>query len=364
MAASFMSGCYRRAAVAIAPATLLLVSLLGRTAMSDERTIPISEARLRFERVKAAYKESDSVAFSRKVDDCLSAIEKQYGTEVPASALVKAISNLKNAVPDPAAKTGAAQRAAASAASSEGPPGGIHIERTPVGFVLRASAGSFGYAITWLVFAGVLALLPFRLGGEINSESFRGGQGIAWIIWASALLVLIGVAAFAWFGQIRITMTGSHGEIFSGLGLLGRTHRFEWSDFSDVRDHEFQYTGRRTTRTGHDIQLSGPSASYRFGKDLGDAPRAFIVAFLRKEALGRHDAPGVGRTIAIDRVQESLEQARRYYRGPDLQRFASAIDELSFSLQSQFGDGVPADELSRRLDKLAADTGMRIRIEY
>ena len=138
-----------------------------------------------------------------------------------------------------------------------------------------------------------------------------------------------------------------------------------WSDFSDVRVHEFaQSTATRTTRTVHDVQLSGPTASYRFCKDLDDAPRAFIVAFLREEALGRHDAPGTGRIIAMDRVQESLEQASRYYRGSDPQGFASAIEELSTSLRSQFGEGVPADELAVRLDKFAADTSVRIRFEY
>ena len=350
--------------MAIAPATLLLISLLGQPAMSDERTIPIAEVRQRFERVKAAYQEPDSLAFYRRVDDRLTAIEKRYGADVPMSALVKAISDLKNTVPDSPTKTGEPPSAAASAASPKSPPGGIRIERTPDGFVLRVSAGSFGYAIAWLVFAGVLAVLPFRLGGEINSETLQGGQGIGWAMWALVLLVLIGVAAFAWLSQIRITKTGGHGEIFTGVGPLGRTRRLEWSDFSDVREREFaQYTGTRTTRTGHDIELTGPSASYRFGKDLDDAPRAFIVAFLYKEALGRHDAPGTGRTIAMDRVLESLDQARRYYRGPDPERFAAAIHELSASLRSEFRDRVPADELARRLDRFAADTGMRIRIE-
>jgi hypothetical protein len=233
-----------------------------------------------------------------------------------------------------------------------------------VGFVLQVSTGSFGYGIAGLVFAGVLAALPFRLGAAISSESFRGGHGIGWILCAAVWLFLVGAAVFASLGQIRVTKTGDHGEIFSGLGPLGRTRRFEWSDFPDVRDREFTYTGTRATRTGHDIQLSGASASYRFGKGLDDAPRAFIVAFLREEARGRHDAPGTGRMIAMDRVQESLDQSRRYYSRPDPQRFASAIDELSTSLRSQFGDHVPAGELARRLDKLGADTGMRIRIEY
>jgi hypothetical protein len=360
-----MGNYYRYAAVAIAPATLLLISLLGRPAMGDERNIPMSEVRQRFERVKATYQGPDSVEFSRKVDARLDELEKHYGADVPISAMVKAISDLKNAPPDPATKTGALPPAAASVTPPKGPPGGIRIERTPVGFVLRISAGSFGSAIAFVVFAGVLAALPFRLGAEINSESFQGGQGIAWTLWAAALLVLIGAAVFAWFSQIRITKTGDRGEIFSGLGPLGRTHRFEWSDFSDVRDHEFaQYTGKRTTRTGHDVELSGPSANYRFGKDLDVARRAFVVAFLREEALGRHDASGAGRTIAMDRIQESLDQARRSYRGPDAQRFGSTIDELSASLRSQFGDRVPGDELARRLERLAADTGTRIRVEY
>ncbi len=367
MAASFMSDCFRHAAGAVAPATLLLISLLGRLAMSNERTIPISEVRQRFERVKADYPEPETAEFRRKVDECLAAIEKQYGAEVPMSAMIKAISALKSALPDSATKTDTPPHAAASAASPKGPPRGIRIERTPAGFVLRVSSGMVGYTVAFLVLAGILAVLPFRLGAEINSETLQGGQGAAWAVWAAALLVLIGAAVFAWFSQIRITKTSDRGEIFSGVGPLGRTHRFEWSDFSDVRDHEFaEYTGTRwrTTRTAHDVQLSGPSASYLFGKDLDDASRAFVVAFLREQALGRHDAPGTGRVIAMDRVQESLEQARRYYRGPDAQRFASAIDELSTSLRSQFGDRVPADEIARRLDKLAADTGMRIRVDY
>ena len=358
-----MGDYYRYAARAIAPATLLLISLLGRPAMSDERTIPISEVRQRFESVKEK-QGPGSTEFNRKVDDCVSALEKQYGPEVPVSALIKAISSLKNAPPGPAATTGAPPRAPASGASSTDPPAGVRIERTPLGFVLRASDGSFGYAIAWLVFAGVLAALPFRLGAEINSESFQGGQGIAWGLWAAGLVVLIGAAVFSWFGQIRVTKTSGSGEIFSGLGPLGRTRRFEWTDFSDVGVHEFSRdAGKRTTRTFHDVELTGPSASYRFGEDLDDAPRAFIVAFLREEALGRHDAPGTGRTIDMARVQESLAEARRYYRGPDAPRFAAAIDELSASLRSQFSDRVPAIELGRRLDQFAADTGVRIRIE-
>jgi hypothetical protein len=351
--------------MAIASAALLLLSLLGRPAMSQERTISISEVRQRFERVKADYQEPDSAEFRRKVDDSLAAIEKQYGADVPMSALIKAISALKAALPDSPTKTDSPPRAAASASSPAGPPSGIRIDRTPAGFVLRVSAGMVGYTFAWLVVAGVLGVLPFRLGAEINSDSFQGGQGAAWGLWAAALLVFIGVAVFVWFSQIRITKTGDHGEVFRGVGPLGRTHRFEWSDFSDVRDHIFaEDTGRRTTRTSHDIELSGPSATYRFGKELDDRARAFIVVFLNEEALGRHDAPGTGRIIAMDKVQESLQQARRFYRGPDPERFASAIDELSASLRLQFAGGVPAGELARRLDKLAADTGIRIRIEY
>jgi hypothetical protein len=66
--------------------------------------------------------------------------------------MVKAVSDLKNAVPDSVAIGG---RAAVPASLPQGPPDGIRIERAPVGFVLR-----FGYTTVWLVFAGVLAVNP------------------------------------------------------------------------------------------------------------------------------------------------------------------------------------------------------------
>ena len=41
------------------------------------------------------------------------------------------------------------------------------------------------------------------------------------------------------------------------------------------------------------------SARYRFGRGRDDAPRVFLVACLREEALGRHDAPGARRIIGL-----------------------------------------------------------------
>jgi hypothetical protein len=84
---------------------------------------------------------------------------------------------------------------------------------------------------------------------------------------------------------IRIAKTGAEGEIFTGIGSLGRTRRVRWNDFYGAGDKAVAYySNARFGRTSHFISLHGTSGSFK--SDLNDEQRAFVIAFLREHIFG------------------------------------------------------------------------------
>ena len=85
------------------------------------------------------------------------------------------------------------------------------------------------------------------------------------------------MGAVASFREIRIAKTGDSGEIFTGIGRVGRTHRLLWSDFSGVGDRELAtYSSGRFSRTTHYVGLNGTSMEYKFGSELNRQQQAFV----------------------------------------------------------------------------------------
>jgi hypothetical protein len=96
------------------------------------------------------------------------------------------------------------------------------------------------------------------------------------------------MGAVASFREIRIAKTGDSGEIFTGIGRVGRTHRLLWSDFSGVGDRELAtYSSGRFSRTTHYVGLNGTSMEYKFGSELNRQQPAFVIAFLREHVFAQ-----------------------------------------------------------------------------
>jgi hypothetical protein len=92
------------------------------------------------------------------------------------------------------------------------------------------------------------------------------------------------VGGFVW---TVIAKEGDGGEIFTGIGRVGRTHRLRWSEFSGVGDRDVAaYSSGRFSRTNHYVGLSGTSKEYKFGAELTDEQRAFVITFLHEHVFG------------------------------------------------------------------------------
>jgi hypothetical protein len=262
----------KKAAIALLTIAALAMVVSAQD-MKPARTIGIEEVRQRLEKTKAG---------AQAIDSIVSSMRAQYGDQVPVVEAVRFISKFQPLSGEPVA--------IAPMPPPKETPDGVAAEITPDGFLVRASCRSFVTAALWAIFGGVLAVLPFRIWGDlirdVRMDGLTVGTAILLAVWASAALYIGVLGAFAIFGEIRISKTGDAGEIFTGISTpiskVGRTHRLRWSEFNGVGDREqSMYPSGRSNRTTHSIGLSGNSQSYTFGSGLSESQRAFVIAFLR-----------------------------------------------------------------------------------
>jgi hypothetical protein len=253
-----------------------LAMLASAQDMKPGRTIGIEEVRQRLEKTQAD---------AQAIDSIVNSLRAQYGGQVPVVEAVRFIAKFQITL---------GEAGAAAPTPPETMPDAGTVEITPDGFLLRVSCRSFVTAALWAVFGGVLLVLPFRIWGDlirdVRVDGLTVGTGILLAVWVSAVLYIGVLGAFAIFGEIRISKTGDAGEIFTGIGNIGRTHRLRWSEFNGVGDREgTSYSSGRFSRTTHSIGLSGSSQSYVFGSNLTEQQQASVIEFLRSHVFARLD---------------------------------------------------------------------------
>ena len=174
----------------------------------------------------------------------------------------------------------------------EKPPQGVRFEETQDGFVLRASCRSFTDTIMRVGLASVVSWLPFRLWWDLIRD-FWTYEGLNfWLtclflgVWAAAIAYADWIALLSLFGEIRITKIGRTGEIFSGIGSIGRTRRIVWDDFAGVREIETRSESKGRASVTRYVTLEGASKHCKFGWQLPEDARTFIVAALREHVFG------------------------------------------------------------------------------
>jgi hypothetical protein len=129
--------------------------------------------------------------------------------------------------------------------------------------------------------AGVLSSLPFVLWWDLIRGVWTDQRASFWTtlaflaVWAAAIGYADAVALVSLFGEIRITKAGDDGAIFTGIGKLGWTHRFRWSQFQGVSDMESLVDANGRTAVTRYIVLIAPSKRYKFGWQLPDDRRAY-----------------------------------------------------------------------------------------
>ena len=164
------------------------------------------------------------------------------------------------------------------------PPGGAWVKNQGLDSEVGATTRS------WVA----LILVPFALvwsggslggiyGTQIAKGQFELGQSLFGIPFLIGSLVLVPIALMTIFGKVVVRRSGDQGSVFIGFGLIGWTRRFRWSEIRAVRStlSTWQQNGRNMPL----IELQG-SKPIRFGSQLSENRRNFMIAVLKRQMLG------------------------------------------------------------------------------
>ena len=172
-------------------------------------------------------------------------------------------------------------------------PDGVWFERTADGFRLRAPCRSFTDTVTRVGLAAVVSWIPFKLWWDLI-RNFWSDQGLSfWLtagfltIWGAAIVYVDTIALVSLFGAVRVARRGDSGEIFTGIGKLGWTHRLTWSDFDGASGVTVQLDSDRPSSKSRYVVLRGPAKRYKFGWQLPLERQGAIIAALNEHVFTR-----------------------------------------------------------------------------
>ena len=131
---------------------------------------------------------------------------------------------------------------------------------------------------TSVVFAGLFVWI----GSRQPLPSF-----VFWCVhlWLAFFLLFVFLGAMRLGGRIEITIQGGQGTVFTGVGDLGRTQHFDWTDAVEIQDQHITSRGVDY----HEIVLHA-AKKIRTGKFLTKDQSSEILQTLRQ--LQRTKQPG------------------------------------------------------------------------
>ncbi len=130
-------------------------------------------------------------------------------------------------------------------------------------------------------------LVPFMLvwsgasiggiyGSQIVNGKFDPLLSLFGIPFLLGSIFFWGVAIMSIWGRIEVTIRGDDGELFTGVGPIGRRRKFKCSDISFVGE-QLQHTQKNSY---YEVVLSG-ATRIKFGSMLNEERRHFITEVLR-----------------------------------------------------------------------------------
>lgn len=169
------------------------------------------------------------------------------------------------------------------------PPRGAWYESLPDGFCAGATTRS------WFA----LFLIPFTCawaGGsmwDIYGKQIESGHidwtsslfGLPFLIGSIALILL---CAFMTAGRVTIRQSSDRFSIFTGVGPIGLTRNYSWSDFNSARE-EILLNGTGWKGFGQGIVLEG-RRKVAFGSMWSGERRYFVLRVLRSKLLSSNSA--------------------------------------------------------------------------
>jgi hypothetical protein len=121
----------------------------------------------------------------------------------------------------------------------------------------------------------------FTLGGFYGTQIVKGefdlGMSLFGIPFVLGTLLFGGLAVMTVFGRVDVIVTDTVGRLFTGIGPLGWTRRFDWSEVTRIEEVVlYQYSGSN----GQVISLVGKTR-LKFGGMMSEVRRHFVLQGLR-----------------------------------------------------------------------------------
>jgi hypothetical protein len=162
------------------------------------------------------------------------------------------------------------------------PPDGAWFEPLADGFRTGATTRS------WMA----VYLVPFTcvwsgmsLGGiygkQISSGHFDPASSLFGLPFLIGSVFLIGYCLMTTMGKVELSQRSGNLSVFTGVGPLGWTRNYLWSDFSLARE-ETRQNGFNWNRRGAVIILEGKRRA-AFGTMLSEERRYFVLSVLRQK---------------------------------------------------------------------------------
>jgi len=159
------------------------------------------------------------------------------------------------------------------------PPRGVWYESTFDGFVLgsttRSAVGCFLVPFMCVWSGGSLGGI---YGSQIASGKFDLFMSLFGIPFLIGTIVIGSLAAMTVFGKIVLTVNQTSGSVFTGVGGIGVTKRFDLSDMTRVYEEAKRGSKGAVTKI---IVLEGKER-ITFGSMLSDERRYFVLQVLKK----------------------------------------------------------------------------------
>jgi len=189
-----------------------------------------------------------------------------------------------------------ARGSAATGSVLNSPPGGAWFEQWAEGFRVGATTRS------WMA----LLLVPFSCvwaggslygiyGRQILNGRFSAIDSLFGIPFLLGSCVLVWLCAMNLAGEVEITRRGDELSVFTGIGGLGWTRSYNWSDFSFVREDRsrgsINFNG-----SGSVVVLEGRRRA-AFGSMLSDERRYFVLSALRNMVRDSQRAQGAATIV-------------------------------------------------------------------
>jgi hypothetical protein len=158
------------------------------------------------------------------------------------------------------------------------PPKGLRFEKHAHGWYITATTRS----------KAAFFLIPFMciwsgvsLGGIYGSQIASGKFNLVLSLFGIPFLIgsifLGSITLMAVCGKVVVSLEGKHGKVFTGIGPIGRTRKFDWSEVETIEE---DFTSSRQGGYSREIALVGKSRM-KFGSMLSDSRGYFLLQALR-----------------------------------------------------------------------------------